>query len=130
MGEIIRLCGVGMLCTVAGIIIKQIKGEFSPLIRICGAVIIFGAVIFEMGGVLSDLLSITEGRGLDSYAIVLLKALGIALVTKICSDICKDCGEGTVAGGIELGGKLAILVICIPLIGELIGYASEILNLG
>ena len=44
--------------------------------------------------------------------------------------ICKDCGEGTVAGGIELGGKLAILLICIPLIGELIGYASEILSLG
>ncbi|MBE6667408.1 MAG: hypothetical protein E7607_03755 [Ruminococcaceae bacterium] len=129
MGDIIRFCGIGLLCAISGIILRQVKGgELSLFIRIGGALIIFGAAMLMMKNVISELLEITDGQGLDIYSKVLIKALGLALLTKICSDICRDCGEGTLASGVELCGKLAILLLCIPMIGELMDYAKKILG--
>ena len=129
MSDIIKLFGIGLLCAVAGIILRQIKGgELSLFIRIGGVLIIFGAAMVMMKNVISDLMEITEGQGLDTYSRVLIKTLGIALLTKICSDICRDCGEGTLASGVELCGKIAILLLCIPMIGELMDYAKKILG--
>lgn len=129
MGDIIRFCGIGLLCAISGIILRQVKGgELSLFIRIGGALIIFGAAMLMMKNVISELLEITDGQGLDIYSKVLIKALGLALLTKICSDICRDCGEGTLASGVELCGKLGILLLCIPMIGELMDYAKKILG--
>ena len=90
--------------------------------------IIFGTAMLMMKNVISDLTAITSGQGLDVYSRVLIKTLGLALLTKICSDICRDCGEGTLASCVELCGKLAILLLCIPMIGELMDYAKKILG--
>ena len=129
MGDIIRFCGIGLLCAISGIILRQVKGgELSLFIRIGGALIIFGAAMLMMKNVISELLEITDGQGLDIYSKVLIKALGLALLTKICSDICRDCGEGTLASGVELCGKLGILLLCIPMIEELMDYAKKILG--
>ena len=129
MNDIIKFCGIGLLCAVTGIILRQIKGgEISLFVRIGGALIIFGTAMLMMKNVISDLTAITSGQGLDVYSRVLIKTLGLALLTKICSDICRDCGEGTLASCVELCGKLAILLLCIPMIGELMDYAKKILG--
>lgn len=129
MVDIVKLCGVALLCSFVGILLRHVKGEYALLIRIGGIVLIFGAVLLGTKGIFDGIGELLVGQGLDGYASVMLRALGIAMLTKICSDICKDCGESAVAGGVEIGGKIAILVLCIPLIKELIGYATEILKL-
>ena len=129
MDTMLRFCGAGVLCAVAALLLRQIKGEYALLVRVAGGILIFGAVLVNVGGVLSSLREIIEGNGLSPYTQVLIKTLGVAILTKICADICKDCGENTIASGVELGGKIAILALCIPLITELLEYALEMLKL-
>ena len=130
IGEILKICGVGVLCAFCGIILQRMNGELAPLLRVCGAILIFGALI----GTLSDILGELEAYFLSEetavYAGLMKKALGIAVVTKISSDICRDTGESAIGGCVEMGGKLMILSLCIPLIGELTGYAMELLEMG
>ena len=129
MSEVIRFCGVALICACACVILKQFKGDISPLVRIGGAAVLFSALALYVGGIISELLSVLNADGIESYAAVLLKALGIAFITKICTGICKDLGESTLADGVGIGGKLAILSLCLPLIGDLMTYASEMLKL-
>ena len=130
MSDIIKFCGIGLLCAVSGIILRRISGgEISLFIRIGGALVIFGAAMIMMKNVISELTELTDGQGIDVYSSVLVKTLGIALLTKICSDDGRDCGEGTLASGVELCGKLSILLLCIPMIGELMDYAKKILGM-
>ena len=49
---------------------------------------------------------------------------------KVCSDICKDCGEGSLAFGVESAGKLCVVYMCLPLVADILGYAGKILSLG
>ena len=129
-GEILKICGVGLLCAFCGAILRKMNGELAPLLRVCGSILIFGALI----GTVTDILGAIEGSILSSeaatYANLMKKALGIAIITKISSDVCRDTGESAVGGCVELGGKLIILSLCLPLIGELAGYAGELLEMG
>ena len=124
----LKVCAVAIVCVVAGLIVKQVRGDFLPLIRIGGVALIFVFLIPRVGEILGDTILLLEGSGVEPYAQVMLRCLGIALLTKICTDICRDCGEGSVASGVELAGKLAILILCVPLIEEMLGYATEILQ--
>lgn len=63
------------------------------------------------------------------YLAVMLKGLGVALLTHVCSSICRDCGKGSLADGVELAGKLEILLLCFPLIIEIITTATTLLEL-
>ena len=127
--DVLKLCGIGVLCALVAVIMKQIKGEYSALVRLCGTVIIFGSLALAASDIFSGVGGLLLEDGLSDYAKIMAKALGLALLSRICADICRDIGEGAVGNGIELGGKLAILSLCIPLIGELMGYARQLLGM-
>ena len=124
---LLKVCAVAILCAVAVTVLKHLRGDFSALLRVGGCVLIFGLLIPKAWEVMSGAFTWLEASGAEPYAEVMLRCLGIALLTRICTDICRDCGEGGVASGVELAGTLAILLLCVPLIEEMIGYATEIL---
>jgi len=126
----LKICAVAILCAVAGLILRQARSDLSPLLRIGACVLIFGWLIPAAWEAVGEALTLWEGEGMERYATVMLRALGIAILTRICTDICRDCGETGTAGGVEMAGKVAILILCVPLMRELLGYATELLRGG
>ncbi|MBE6546755.1 MAG: hypothetical protein E7668_04880 [Ruminococcaceae bacterium] len=124
-----RVCALAILCVVAGQLLKQMKSELAGLLRIGGVVLILGAVVAQLSEVLGQAALLLDADGVRPYASVMLRALGIALLTRICTDLCRDSGESTVANGVELAGKAAILALCLPLVAEIIGYAATLLEM-
>jgi stage III sporulation protein AD len=53
----------------------------------------------------------------------MLRVLAVAIVTHVCANICRDCGEGTVAGYLEIGGKVEIIALSLPTLKRLIELA-------
>ncbi|MBQ9139683.1 MAG: stage III sporulation AC/AD family protein, partial [Ruminococcus sp.] len=43
------------------------------------------------------------------------------------SDICKDCGENTLAVQAEIAGKIALMLLALPLFGTLAELISELI---
>ena len=126
----LKLCMVALLMLASTTVIKQWKADFLPLVRI-GAVALFGILLIASTEPLLSLLgTLTVGSGTSQYVEIILKGLGIVILTQICSDICKDSGEGTLAGNIETVGKLELLLLCIPLIEEILGTAERLFEMG
>ena len=51
---------------------------------------------------------------------IVIKALGISIITEFAVDTCKSSGENSMANVVELGGKIAIVTVTLPLINKLI----------
>jgi stage III sporulation protein AD len=125
---LLRVVGVGLLCSVAALLLRQSRGELVPLIRLGGTVLILGAILPVLGEVLERLSFLSESEHVAPYAEVMLRALGIALLAKLAGDLCRDVGEGGLASGVELAGKVILLLLSVPMMEELLDLASRILD--
>jgi stage III sporulation protein AD len=54
------------------------------------------------------------------YLETILKIIGIAYIAEFGAQISKDAGQGAIASKIELGGKILILAMAIPILTALI----------
>ncbi len=54
------------------------------------------------------------------YLETILKIIGIAYIAEFGAQISKDAGQGAIASKIELGGKILILAMAIPILTAII----------
>ena len=127
-GELIKICALAVIGVAVGALIKEIRNEIAFAIRAAACVMIFGILIISAEALLEQMRGGWLGESAE-YAEVTVRALGVALLTHITAGICRDCGESGIASGVEFAGKLEILFLCIPLITEILGYASRIISL-
>ncbi|MBQ7646611.1 MAG: stage III sporulation AC/AD family protein [Clostridia bacterium] len=72
--------------------------------------------------------SLNSGSEFTANYSVMMKALGIAVLGESASDICKDCGEASIAGGVELCTKVSIILVALPMISRIIELAGDFLS--
>ena len=56
-----------------------------------------------------------------------MKITGIAFITEFAVSICKDSGESAIASKIDLGGKVVIISMSIPIISTLLETIIKVL---
>lgn len=106
---------------VAGVLLavqfKGTKTEYGIYISIAVSLLIFYGLLSHLRVILDVVERIGSYIHMDSvYTGTLLKMLGTAYIAEFASSICKDAGYQAVAGQIEIFGKLAILVLCMPIL--------------
>lgn len=121
------VCGVGVLCVVASSCVRAMKPEFATVMRLAFCVL-FGVMLVRAVQPVTQQLHEMMDSAAAEYASVLLKALGIALLTHLTAELCRDCGENSVAGGVETLGKLEILGLCMPLVSTVLDMVRGILQ--
>ena len=123
-----QIFGVGLLAAVATVIVKQMRADLAITVRLAGSVVLLGAVVAMSAPVYSYLSALISSTATERFAGVLIKVLGVALVTHLGAEICRDCGESGIATSVELAGKCEILLLSLPLISSVLSSAAEILN--
>ena len=58
---------------------------------------------------------------------LLIKITGIAILTEFAVSICKDSGESAIANKIDIGGKIMIVAVSVPIISSLLETVITIL---
>ena len=72
--------------------------------------------------------SISDKSGINNqFLAILLKITGIAFLTEFGVSVCKDSGESAIASKIEIGSKIIIIYLSIPIISNLLEIITKIL---
>ena len=120
MDSVIKIIGVGIISLVSVIIIKQYRPEFAVYISIIAGVIILYLILDRLGGIINLLQTISDKSGINKgFLQLLLKMTCIAFLTEFAISVCKDSGEGAIASKIEIGSKVIIISMSIPIISSL-----------
>jgi stage III sporulation protein AD len=128
--ELIQICGLCILCAVATLILRGKGGELSALVRVGGLVLTMGLLLLGVRDHIAALGALLSDSALSGYAEVMLKGIGIAVLCATCGDICRECGAQALASCVELAGNLLMLSMCVPIIREILGYATTLLEMG
>ena len=128
MSEVIKIIGIGMIALIIIIVIKQYRPEFAIYISIIVGILILSISLQKMGEIVTLIQSVSEKAGINGKFIsILLKITGIAILTEFAVSVCKDSGESAIASKIEMGGKVIIISMSIPIISSLLELMINIL---
>lgn len=127
--DIIGIAFMGIVTALFYVLLRQIKPEIAPLIIIGGATVIIVMIsesLLDFSGEAFEMLSLA---GIEKENIsVLLKALGICIVTQFAADICYDNSCSSVAAAVELAGRAGALTLAMPMIKTVANIAIGLLN--
>lgn len=126
--DIIKIIGVGLCALIIIIVLKQYKPEFAIYISILAGAIILAMSVANISGVINLMKDISSKANINSQFLgIILKITGIAILTEFAISICKDSGETAIANKIDIGGKVIIITISLPIISSLLETILKIL---
>lgn len=64
----------------------------------------------------------------DGLFEIMLKALAVALCCRFGADVCRDCGENTLAEKVELAGRTGMVLLGLPIIKQLLDAARDLMK--
>ncbi|MFR7401576.1 MAG: stage III sporulation protein AD [Clostridia bacterium] len=128
MTDVIKIIGIGLLALIIIVILKQYKPEFAIYVSMIAGVLILVLAIQKLTGIINLLQSLANKTYINkSFLSILLKITGIAFITEFAVSICSDAGEKAIASKIEIGSKVIIIAMSIPIITSLLELVIEIL---
>lgn len=128
--DIIGISAIGIITAIIVKVIQPTNRDLAAALSVTAVVTAGLTVAAELGSVFSGLRQTVELSGINSeYLQIALKTLGICYICELSSSCCRDCGETAIGGIIDISGRIAIAVICLPLIESFISVVKNILEL-
>ncbi len=126
--EIIKIIGIAFIALIIIIMLKQYRPEYAVFISILTGVLILFLVMDKLTGIINLIQSIQDKYSINTQFIaILIKITGIAFLSEFAVSICKDSGEAAIASKIELGSKIIIISMSIPIISNLLEIILKII---
>ncbi len=108
--------------------IREMAPQVSFYLSLFVAAILFLAVMQRLTGLLVPIERLAEAANVNVlFFATVLKIVGIAYVAEFGAQIARDAGVASIAGKIELLGKLAIIVLAVPIITAVVDMMTHLL---
>lgn len=126
--DIIKIVGIAFVTLIIVIILKQYKPEFAMYASVLGGALILLMSISKLDGIINLLQNIASKTAINGEFLgILIKITGIAFLTEFAVSICKDSGETAIANKVDLGGKVIIVAISVPIVSALLETLINVL---
>lgn len=126
--EIIKIIGIALIALIIIIMLKQYRPEYAIFISILTGILILFLVMDRLTGIINLIETIQDKFSINTQFIALLiKITGIAFLSEFAVSVCKDSGESAIASKIEIGSKIIIISMSIPIISSLLEIILKIL---
>ena len=126
--NIITVCAFGIVSACIIGVVRVLRPELATIAAAVAGVVVLTYVISAVAPFVSFIKGITEECGVQGYFVIMLKSLAISFCCKASSEICRDCGENSLASRIELAGKASIVLISLPIVQQLLDIAKDMMG--
>ena len=74
-------------------------------------------------------MTISEIAGIGGeYITVIIKSCVIAMITSVCASTCRDAGNSSLALKLEIAGRIAIIILAVPVINTLFNIILSVIK--
>ena len=124
----VSLAALAVVIALLAVVVRQYKAEYGMAVGVAGGILLLLLVIAQMSGLFDSLSDMIDRVGLrQEWLTLLLKALGICYLTQFASDCCRDAGETALASKAELAGRVAVVLLALPMLAQLLENIVDML---
>lgn len=113
MSDIIKIIGIGFVTLIITIMLKEYKKDFAIYVSLIGGMLIIFLMVDYLESIIGFISGISEN---NEFILLLIKITGISILTEFATTICRDSGESSIASKVDLGGKIIVISMSIPVI--------------
>lgn len=123
------LLGLTVTAALLAVLLRHRHPEQGLMLSLTAGVLVLTALLGHVTPLLDTVRALLEDNPVGGeYADVLLKGVGICLLTQAAADTCRDAGESALAGKAELVGKTTLLLLALPLFEQVLTQALELMK--
>lgn len=128
MSEIVKVAAISIAGAVLAILLRKDNPTGSFLVTLGSLVVIIVFVSRVATPVVAFMSELTDASGISPALFApLLKALGIAILTRIAAETCREAGQPAIASYTEIAGSFAALYATLPLMSAVLAMAKSLL---
>lgn len=123
--QAVALAVIGVLCAA---VVKKQSPDVALVLTICAVTLIL-AMSMTVFRPIRELMDVLADRAGLSAAVLspVIKTVGVALLTRVTAELCRDAGEGGIASAVEIAGGACALLICLPLFEAVVQLILDLL---
>lgn len=128
--SILQMAIIVVIAVMISMLLKEYgKTEYAIVVQIATGTILMLSVVEKISDLITELTGLSSSLGLsDDYIMLLIKVLGICVITQFVCELCKDSGENSLASQIEFAGKIIVVTLMLPLLKSIISLVVGIIT--
>ena len=127
--EWIRLIGFCLLAAAMVLVLREMHPQMAGLLSMAFGVLLTMQVLPGIQSYIETIRAFLASLDLDAqYYKILLKAMGVVLVTQLVVQFCQDMDAPSIARRAEFCGRIALLGIAAPVFISLTQMAVDVLR--
>ena len=129
MINIIKVVIIGLIGTFLTITVKKERPEIALAVSLTTGIIILAICIVPFFDIIENFRSLASKAGIDYLFLeTILKIIGISYISQLASQTAEDSGQTGIATKIDFAGKIAIIILAIPILQSILNLLMELVN--
>lgn len=125
----VKIAVLGLVTIFLTMIAGSVKREYGIAVMIGAALLLGVYSISSIEMVVTRIREFESAIGLEKeYLDILLRMPGIAYLTQFVVSLCRDAGNGAVAGQISIVGKISMMLVSFPVLEALLKTLGDMLK--
>ena len=128
MSDIIKVAAAAVAAALCAVVVRRQSPEIALALGVgaCALIVLYCSGALTAVVELVDKLAETGNLSVQVVEPV-IKTAGIAIVTRLAADFCKDAQEGGLASAVELAGTALALAAALPLMTAVLDVLTRLL---
>ena len=128
MEDILKIAAVAVISALCAVVVKKNVRELGLMLSLAAGVLILAFVLPAAEQVREFMEELARLAELSPEVLApVVKTVGIAIVTRVSAEVCRDAGEGGIAAFLETGGAAAALLAVLPLLETVLALVKSLL---
>ena len=127
--EMMRIVAAALTGVFLAAAIKKQAPAISLCVGLITSVLLLFMVLDAGAKVVEAIRALTQKSGLATgYAAVIFRVVAVSYLARFAIDICEDAGEKAIAGQVDLGAKLLIAAMALPILMAVLDMVERMLS--
>lgn len=128
MSDILKIAAAAVSTVLCCVVLRKQAPELALVLAIAGGTLLLALSSSALKQAAEFLFELSERAGISRAVLApVMKVTGIALITGIAGEFCRDAKESGVAAFLDLAGTVTALIAIIPLIRAVLSTVSGLI---
>ena len=128
MPDMVKIAAIAVAAALCAVVVKKNVAELGMVLALCAGAIILSCSLGALEGVKELMDTLADTAGLSPAVLApVVKSVGIAVLTRVSAELCRDAKEGGIAAFVETAGAAAALLVSLPLLKTVLSMVTGLL---